>query len=274
MARNPGKRPTAPTKPAPAAKPVKVVRPPGAKVSPILAPADLPGRLEALRAERDPDATPQERRSWSARLRLIAGLLVVNDDLARSVVQWHAEHFHDLIAVDTFQRWSAEDKWLSKREERQERIREEIERQIGTATVRSFLDDLKKLDVLHEDIADAIVGRRNIVRQSYTDPKTGEVKMRDVEVVPLAFEKRSEAVQALVALDRRRDEKRKGVLGGLPAALGSGVGGQGQQVTVTASITISPQVARAMARAKLIAERAEVEGGGASVVEPEEDDEE
>lgn len=260
MAKTPGKRPGKRPPPSPTKAPAKVVRPPGKKASPLLAPSDLPSRLEVLRDEFDPTATPQQRRGWSARLRLIAGMLVAHDDLMRTVVQWHTDHFSDLISLSAFQRWSIEDRWLQKRGDRQQRIREEIERQIGTENVRSFIADLKKLDVLHDDISGALTGERNVVVQEYTDEK-GVVHKREIQVVPVGFEKRSEAVRALVDLDRRRDEKRKGVLGGLPAALGTGSVEPGGGNVVNVTVQISPNVARAMARAKLIAERGEIEGG-------------
>lgn len=272
--RQPGKRPSKQTK-------AKVVRPPPRRASTAVAvtpqvvaipssltpPADLVATLAAIRDANDPTATPQSKRAWSAWLRRVCGLLVIGDDLERSVVQWHREHFSDLISLVSFQKWATADGWLRQREERLSKFREAVERQIGTENVRAFVDDLRKLDALHADLGEKLSGRGNTITEHYTkeDGTKGE---RVYDIVPRAFEKRAEAVTALVALDRRRDEKRKGVLGGLPAALGTGAGNP--QVTVTTTISLSPHVARAMARAKLVAERDEVEGKDADEGDDEE----
>lgn len=266
VARQPGKRPpkAAPKKPARPAK--KVVRPP-ARRAPVVVPVvtartkapDLIAALDSLRASRDPNATAQSKREWAKWLRRICGLLFIADDMERSVVGWHREIADDLIGVDQFQRWATADGWLKAREERLVKFREAVERQIGTDNVRTFVRDLEKLDELHEDVAGKLAGRGNKLEVEYVNDE-GKLCKRFVEVVPTTFEKRSEAVKALVELDRRRDEKRKGVLGGLPTALGTGAGPR--EFTVTTTLTLSPGVARAMARAKLVAERDEIEGNG------------
>jgi hypothetical protein len=218
--------------------------------------ADLFASLDAIRDAHDPTASAQSKREWSGWLRKLAAMLVINDDLERSVVSWHREHFSDLIGLVTIQKWCQADGWLRQREERIAKFREAVERQIGTDNVRAFVDDLRRLDALHTDVADKLAGKGNTIKRLV--PEDGKMVERSVDVIPATFDKRSEAIAALVSLDRRRDEKRKGVLGGLPSALGTGAAPGG--VTVSTTITLSPAVARAMARAKLVAERGEVEG--------------
>jgi hypothetical protein len=252
-ARQPGKRPT------PAAKartPAKVVRPPVR-----LATAGLPPRiaatLDVLRESARGPGSHQSKREWSNWIRRVAAQVVINDDIERSVVHWWRESFSDLVEQSTFCKWAVSDRWLAQRQERLEKFREAVERQIGTDNVRAFVEDLRKLDAIHTDLAQKIQGDGNAFEVVDADSKK-----RTLVVVPTQFEKRSEAITALVALDRRRDDKRKGVLGGLPAALGTG-GGELQPVAV--NLGLSPAVARAMAKAKMLAERAEtaqVEEGG------------
>jgi hypothetical protein len=240
------------------------------EIAPLVGHPELPKRFEALKAEFDPALGPQQRRSWLIRLRLLAEMLVVNDDEDRPIVEWWRDHFSEYVNQARFSLWASKGGWLRAREDRKQRFREQVEQQIGTDNVRKFLEDLKKLDVLHDEVTDRLAGKGNRVTQDYVDD-AGKKRTRTVPIVPETFEKRSEAFSVLVALDRRRDEKRKGVLGGLPSAFGTA--GNGTEVTISATLTLSPNVARAMAQAKMRAERDEIEGVSKTVdADVEEDD--
>jgi hypothetical protein len=155
--------------------------------------------------------------------------------------------------------WAKKDKWLEKREEFFAHVRDELLREVGAQHVHQWVEDLKGLDVLHGSLERQLKGEENEYEYDVVDEK-GNVRRVKTAIVPPVFGSRGDAVRSFVLLDRQRDEKRKNVLAGLPVA----VGATNAVEAPVEVLVLTPAVARAMARAKLLAERSEVEGGAAS----------
>lgn len=198
--------------------------------------------LRSLRASIDATDPPAKKRAWTGALREIAGEAFVADRARRSVTWWATEMLGDLVAKKTVERWAQEDGWIARRERVLEAMREEVLRGIATEHAQLLLRDLRALDVIHEELVEKLSG------------------VDAAGAVPTAFTSRAEAFRALVALDRRRDEKRRLIVDAMP------------QVEPPAArppqevLQLRPEVARAMAHARIraereLAERAAAEGG-------------
>lgn len=150
-------------------------------------------------------------------------------------------------------RWSSEDHWEDGRNKFWEQVEERLSSKIAEQNVQQFMKDLEGLDKAYAELTRQVLDPAANVIVVGKDKDTG----KDIKavVVPLTFESRGDAFRTLALLDRRRDEKRKSVLGGLPAMGTGGVGGGDDDGVPLPQL--SPKAVKAMARAKLLAEREE-----------------
>lgn len=191
--------------------------------------------LHVLRASIDASLPPAKKRAWTGALREIAGEAFVADREKRTVSWWATEMLGDLVAKKTVERWAQEDGWIARRERMTEVMREEVLHGIATEHARLLLRDLRALDELHEELVGQLSG------------------LDAGGAVPPSFTSRAEAMRALVALDRRRDEKRRLIVDASPPTPAPA------PVFSPEVRPLAPEVARAMAHARIRAEREVVE---------------
>jgi len=184
-------------------------------------------------------------------MRHTAGLRFIFDREKRTVGWWWTNHYSKAIALVRFKSWSSQDKWIARRQEQWREIEAVAARNLASAHVRVLQKDLEALDQIQGSLASALVG--NGLQEIEINGKKEKVL-----IVPHGFESRAEALRVLTLLDKRRDEKRREVMGGLPA------GGTGMEASAEDSELIpgvSPKVAEALARAYLQATAEEQEKG-------------
>jgi hypothetical protein len=176
------------------------------------------------------------KRQWTDGLRALVAQAFITDREQRARA-WHAAQVADLVSAKTVQAWSSKDGWLEKRSDFQRRICDDVLKQLGADHVRHYVADLVGLDELYRRVAATLLG-------------VAEAGDREV---PTAFGSRAEAIRCLLLLDARRDEKRRLLERHQPAVSPS--------APATPSAPIPPHVARAMAHARLLAERGDSLGG-------------
>jgi hypothetical protein len=182
-------------------------------------------------------APHHSKREWTKGLRELAAQVFVSDREQRPVA-WHARQLADLVSPKTVEVWSARDRWLDRRAAFLEKVRAAVLNEIGVAYAAEYIDDLRQLDALYGRLAGALLA--------------GE---RGAPTVPPTFTSRAEAMRCLLALDQRRDEKRR--------ALGQLVRPPAEPPPALEEPALIPaRVARAMAHARLRAERDAVERDG------------
>lgn len=204
-----GKR--APPKPS-----KKVVKPPRRKAAAVVegeVVEAVPQR--AQRASSVVTFTPPPAESRAA-IRHQAALSYISDINQQSVEWWHAHRFAH-IPLDTFRKWSTKDQWVKRRSDYWRNVEAQVSRKVASEAVQGRVKSLKAIEDMRDGIVQAVRG--GVVVEVEIDGK--KVK---TPVVPHAFNSREGAVRAFVQLDQLAMESEKSILGGLPLALGTGVG--------------------------------------------------
>lgn len=273
------KKKAAAKKAAKAVPPPRVARPPGSRGRPIVAETvRLFGRSPSVKHElpekEAPPGSAREmqvitRENFLKGLRQQAKIAYTTDAQSRGIRWWWTTYYSADVSESAFNRWSSEDHWEEGRRAFWQAVESKVATQIADANANQFIADLKGLDTMFNTMVDQINGGAANMVVIGKDDKDQPIK---ATAVPVAFDKRGDAIRALTALDKRRDEKRKGVMGALPA---TGMGGSGGLPSDEVEMPqLTSKVARAMARARLLTEREEFGLGVAAVAADDEDDEE
>lgn len=233
-------------------KSVRVVRPPVARA----VEGEIVSRIPKTKMIPPPDVVVPDR----LRLRRLAGAHYITSENKLSVYEvWEAFGKDIGIVESTFQHWSILDSWISRRDEYWNTVEARVLHKKAGELVAQLTKDLETLDAVFTTVGSQIQGGaansiETVVLDENKQPvldKNGRPRMRVIDAVPKVFDSRGDAIRSMVAVDRRRDEKRRNILGGLPLAIGTG---GTHPLDVDELPSISPSVARAMARAALMAE--------------------
>lgn len=187
-------------------------------------------------------------------------------DPEKPTLTWFAEHIAKPHGVSrtTCETWCGGDNWMMRREEYWRRVEQKLLAEIATVQIRQWSKDLEMLDGMYEQLGSQLAGKGNEIE---LDDEGGEAtdddkakgaaaahppRKRKALIVPPLFARRVEAVRSLVEIDKRRDEKRRSVIGGLPMAVS---GTAGAEIEEDALPSLTPHEARAWAHAKMLQDR-------------------
>lgn len=179
-----------------------------------------PGML-VQRLEEFKNPAQSKKVEWLA-LRHAACLRYITDHRGISIKKLsEQELFKDSVSYETFQRWSMVDKWVERRSEFFENIRDDIKKNLGKRLVDIQVDQLKELDVLYHE--------------SIKKLKAKKLKPKSLEGMITAL------VKLVTASNELRDKIAKEIV---PEHLG---GAQGDGMQVTPKLTEEEARAAAMA---------------------------
>lgn len=244
MARTPGRKPgarkKATKKSAPKAAKKSKARPPKAK-PPSARGRNKPYAQSEVASVRVPSADAS-----MASMRFHAGKDYVYDPHQRSASWWHESHYGK-VSWSTFRNWQQDDDWTSRREAHWRTVEQALGKQIASDLVREQAKELKDLQAVRTQIFGMLLP---------ADDKTAIPPPKSFESI----------VSALVAVDKRVDDKRGLALDGLPLALGS----QTSEAPIAGpGVAYSDEELRAMAQARMRVQQKQLESAksGAKSVE-------